>query len=285
LNLLDEFHQLIQHYELYYYDIAGGRKQNKKLQWIPHLGNAMLMTQIGGRKVGVTLSTKQACILLLFNSSSEWLVKDIATKLGMTLDLLLLALRPLVYGKYRILKRTRPKMVIEDSNEQTTTPTTTTTTTTTPTTTTTTTTTTTSMASSSSQMNVEPASTLSLSCSTPTPSTPLSPDDCLAIVSKPKTPYPTRIKIADGINRSSHTNGAREAVTEDRRFQVDAVIVRLLKTNKRMHQNDIIPEATKLLLRYFSADPLLIKQRIVALIEQEYLELDETDNKIVKYLV
>ncbi len=68
-----------------------------------------------------------------------------------------------------------------------------------------------------------------------------------------------------------------------RRHQIDAAIVRVMKTRLRLGHQQLISEVVKQLQR-FKPDAGDIKKRIEALIEQEYLERDEKDRKIYNYL-
>ncbi len=68
-----------------------------------------------------------------------------------------------------------------------------------------------------------------------------------------------------------------------RRHQIDAAIVRVMKTRLRLEHNQLVTEVVKQLQR-FKPDAADIKKRIEALIEQEYLERDEKDRKIYNYL-
>lgn len=76
-----------------------------------------------------------------------------------------------------------------------------------------------------------------------------------------------------------------EKVDEDRRHMVEATIVKVMKTRRRIEHNALITECTKILSNKFNPDPTMIKKRIESLIDREYLERDSADRKFYKYIV
>jgi hypothetical protein len=73
------------------------------------------------------------------------------------------------------------------------------------------------------------------------------------------------------------------AVILQRRHQIDAAVVRIMKTRLRLDHNQLIAEVLKQLHR-FRPEAADIKKRIEALIDLEYLARDEKDRKIYNYL-
>lgn len=71
---------------------------------------------------------------------------------------------------------------------------------------------------------------------------------------------------------------------EDRRHMVEATIVKVMKTRRRIEHNALLTESTKILINKFNPDPTLIKKRIESLIEREYLERDPEDRRFYKYI-
>lgn len=65
---------------------------------------------------------------------------------------------------------------------------------------------------------------------------------------------------------------------------VEATIVKVMKTRRRLDHNSLITEATKILSQKFAPDPLMIKKRIESLIEREYMERDNEDRRYYKYI-
>ncbi|WJX65599.1 Cullin-3A [Trifolium repens] len=76
----------------------------------------------------------------------------------------------------------------------------------------------------------------------------------------------------------------RQRVEEDRKPQIEAAIVRVMKSRKILEHNNIIAEVTKQLQARFLPNPVVIKKRIESLIEREFLERDKVDRKMYRYL-
>nr|GMD25798.1 cullin-3A [Ipomoea batatas] len=76
----------------------------------------------------------------------------------------------------------------------------------------------------------------------------------------------------------------RQRVEEDRKPQIEAAIVRIMKSRKVLDHNNIIAEVTKQLQSRFLANPVEIKKRIESLIERDFLERDSGDRKLYHYL-
>ena len=65
---------------------------------------------------------------------------------------------------------------------------------------------------------------------------------------------------------------------------VEATIVKVMKTRRRIDHNGLITETTKILSQKFNPDPQMIKKRIESLIDREYLERDQEDRRFYKYI-
>ncbi|XP_058772434.1 cullin-3A-like isoform X2 [Vicia villosa] len=76
----------------------------------------------------------------------------------------------------------------------------------------------------------------------------------------------------------------RQKVQEDRKLQIDSVIVRIMKARKQLDHNNLIAEVTKLLQPRFLANLTDVKKRIESLIEREFMERDNRDRKLYRYL-
>ncbi|TQD93243.1 hypothetical protein C1H46_021148 [Malus baccata] len=76
----------------------------------------------------------------------------------------------------------------------------------------------------------------------------------------------------------------RQRVEEDRKPQIEAAIVRIMKSRRVLDHNNIVAEVTKQLQARFLPNPVVIKKRIESLIEREFLERDKTDRKLYRYL-
>merc|ERR1711892_1050826 len=89
-----------------------------------------------------------------------------------------------------------------------------------------------------------------------------------------KEPAGKELKKADKIIKK---------VDEDRRHEIEAAIVRIMKTRKQLNHNQLVIEVTEQLKSRFSPTPAIIKKRIEALIEREYLSRDTKDRKLYNY--
>ena len=74
------------------------------------------------------------------------------------------------------------------------------------------------------------------------------------------------------------------AVEEDRRHLLEAAIVRIMKARKMLSHNDLVAEVTKQLSGRFLPPPQFVKKRVESLIEREYLERDENDRRVYRYM-
>ncbi|CAD7954020.1 unnamed protein product [Amoebophrya sp. A120] len=75
----------------------------------------------------------------------------------------------------------------------------------------------------------------------------------------------------------------QERIEEDRSFSIDAAIVRIMKARRRQTHQQLQAEVIQQ-LAFFKPNPKLIKQRIEHLIEREFLERDEDESNVYKYL-
>ncbi|KAG1366439.1 cullin-3A [Cocos nucifera] len=76
----------------------------------------------------------------------------------------------------------------------------------------------------------------------------------------------------------------RQRVEEDRKPQIEAAIVRIMKSRRVLDHNSIVTEVTTQLQSRFLPNPVVIKKRIESLIEREFLERDKADRKLYRYL-
>lgn len=96
-----------------------------------------------------------------------------------------------------------------------------------------------------------------------------------------------KVKIGtSAASRESDTGviETREKVEEDRRPQIEAAIVRLMKSRKVLDHNEVIASVTQQLSNRFNPSPAAVKRRIESLIEREYLERDQNDRNLYRYI-
>ncbi|KAF8383258.1 cul-3 [Pristionchus pacificus] len=96
----------------------------------------------------------------------------------------------------------------------------------------------------------------------------------------------TRIRIQNVTNKSEtepERKETRNKIDEDRKHEVEAAIVRIMKARKTLQHNDLVVEVTEQLQSRFKPDPQLIKMRIESLIEREYLKRSEDNHRVYQY--
>ncbi|CAF3478564.1 unnamed protein product [Rotaria sp. Silwood1] len=76
----------------------------------------------------------------------------------------------------------------------------------------------------------------------------------------------------------------RSKVEDDRKHEIDAAIVRTMKTRKTMSHTQLVAEVTHQLKARFMPSPGFIKKRIESLIERDYLSRLSEDRKMYNYV-
>lgn len=74
-----------------------------------------------------------------------------------------------------------------------------------------------------------------------------------------------------------------ERITEDRSLAIEAAIVRIMKARQVLSHNQLMTEVLQI-LQFFRPPPRLVKKRINHLIDREYLERDEKEANVYRYL-
>eukprot|EP01006_Ploeotia_vitrea_P065685 TRINITY_DN93635_c0_g1_i1.p1 TRINITY_DN93635_c0_g1~~TRINITY_DN93635_c0_g1_i1.p1 ORF type:complete len:741 (+),score=123.99 TRINITY_DN93635_c0_g1_i1:62-2284(+) len=87
-----------------------------------------------------------------------------------------------------------------------------------------------------------------------------------------------------GVTRSAVAHDPQQTTDESRKFAMDACIVRIMKARKQLTHVELSTECIKHLSTLFKPDPRLIKKRIEDLIGRAYLERDEEDRNLYRYL-
>ncbi|KAH9323511.1 hypothetical protein KI387_018150, partial [Taxus chinensis] len=75
-----------------------------------------------------------------------------------------------------------------------------------------------------------------------------------------------------------------EDVDKDRRYAIDASVVRIMKSRKVLSHSQLVTECVEQLGRMFKPDFKAIKKRIEDLITREYLERDKDNPYMFRYL-
>uniref|UniRef100_X2AMG5 Cullin family profile domain-containing protein n=1 Tax=Capitella teleta TaxID=283909 RepID=X2AMG5_CAPTE len=96
-----------------------------------------------------------------------------------------------------------------------------------------------------------------------------------------------RVKIQTGAAKGEsepERKETRNKVEEDRKHEIEAAIVRIMKARKQMKHNVLVAEVTEQLKARFLPSPVVIKKRIEGLIERDYLARTPEDRKIYTYV-
>merc|ERR1711974_224606 len=97
-----------------------------------------------------------------------------------------------------------------------------------------------------------------------------------------------RVKIQQASARQGETeperNETKRKVDEDRKHEIEACIVRIMKSRKQLNHNQLVTEVVEQLNKRFQPSPVVIKKRIEGLIEREYINRADHDRKIYIYL-
>ena len=73
-------------------------------------------------------------------------------------------------------------------------------------------------------------------------------------------------------------------VEDDRRYTIEASVIKVMKARRKLEYVNLISETSKILQLKFNPEPAQIKLRIESLIERGYIERDEVDKRIFKYI-
>jgi len=96
----------------------------------------------------------------------------------------------------------------------------------------------------------------------------------------------TRIKIQQIASKevASERTITRSRVETDRRYQIEACIVRVMKARQTLNHNDLVVEVIKQLSARFTPTPQLLKKRIEHLIDRDYMARAETNRNVYNYV-
>merc|ERR1712012_1447448 len=97
-----------------------------------------------------------------------------------------------------------------------------------------------------------------------------------------------RVKIQQASARQGESEPERsetkKKVDEDRKHEIEACIVRIMKSRRQLNHNQLISEVVEQLNKRFQPSPVIIKKRIESLIEREYMKRHDQDRKMYIYL-
>jgi hypothetical protein len=71
----------------------------------------------------------------------------------------------------------------------------------------------------------------------------------------------------------SERNETRKKVDEDRKHEIEACIVRIMKSRKQLNHNQLVSEVVEQLNKRFQPSPLIIKKRIEVISQTTFLQV------------
>ncbi|CAK9296805.1 unnamed protein product [Gordionus sp. m RMFG-2023] len=209
------------------------------------------------RKHIISVSTYQMCILTLFNGRNRWSYEEIASETDIPERDLIRALQSLALGKpsQRILLKTPKTKEISNDHVFTVND---------------------SFTSKLHRVKIQ------------------------TVTAKPNSQNNANSSLNSSSHPSSYNNQAyndyyddtndkdrkemRERVEEDRKLEIEAAIVRVMKARKKLSHAQLLTEISELLKARFLPQPGAVKKRVEALIEREYLARCDQDRKMYTYL-
>jgi len=88
--------------------------------------------------------------------------------------------------------------------------------------------------------------------------------------------------LMNQLKQAEESKKTNDSIEEDRKYTLDAAIVRIMKARKEMTYEQLKTATIEAVKSHFSPQVETIKKRIDYLVEQEYLERSATDR--TKYL-
>ena len=88
----------------------------------------------------------------------------------------------------------------------------------------------------------------------------------------------------DKVKANLNGNETKRKVDEDRKHEIEACIVRIMKSRKVMSHVNLVSEVVEQLNNRFQPSPVVIKKRIEGLIEREYIKRQDGDRRTYVYL-
>jgi len=82
----------------------------------------------------------------------------------------------------------------------------------------------------------------------------------------------------------SVASGVQKEIERQREFEIDAAMVRIMKSRNVLSWNELTSETIRALKERFQPDPRMLKRRLESLIEREFMARDESNSKTIKYV-
>lgn len=244
-------------------EFYGERHTGRKLQWINNMCRADVVTNCFKKQYTFACSVFQAAVLLMFNSRDSYTVAEIQEHTGINKKILDQVIQLLL----------KVKLLVPGQN--------------------------------SDAMNTATSTTAGTQGSSvggsQTPETPTSMSSSATAALSANITYADtdvvrlyteyrnkRARININVPLKTDLKNEKEATTksieEDRKFEIQCCIVRVMKARKKLDHNGLITEAIEQLKHRFKPSVPAIKKGIDMLIEKEYLQRDVDDRNTYMYL-
>ena len=86
------------------------------------------------------------------------------------------------------------------------------------------------------------------------------------------------------LSQPEESKRTNKSIEDDRKFALDAAIVRIMKARKEMTYEHLKLATIDAMKSHFVPQVDIIKKRIDVLVEAEYLERSENDRNLYKYI-
>ena len=220
----------------------------RRIAWRPDCGTAELRVQFNSGEKLLIVSTMQMCILEIFNDHEAVSLRQISKILDVEYDACIKALHSMVFSKEKnVLLRNKKTSMSQTNNNNN---------------------------NEVTSMDIGNEGRISK-------------DDIFMFNDNFESKH-YRIKIASASTSKKETveeaKRTAEIIHEDRKPEIEAAIVRVLKAKRKVEHNALIAEVAVALRSRFKVDVGETKRRIERLIELEYVARDDKDRKIYRYL-
>ncbi|MCL7044953.1 hypothetical protein MKW94_003839 [Papaver nudicaule] len=216
LNLPVEMAKCVEVFKQFYQT----KTSHRKLTWQYSLGTCNVVGKFQKKPIELVVTTYQASLLLLFNSSDKLSYSEIVAQLNLSDDDVVRLLHSLSCAKYKILTKEPSTKTISQKD--------------------------------SFMFNAEFT-------------------DKMRRIKVPLPPVDEKKKVIEDVDK-------------DRRYAIDASIVRVMKSRKVLPYQQLLTECVDQLNKMFKPDFKVIKKRIEDLITRDYLERDKDNPNTFRYL-
>jgi len=208
------------------------------------------------KKIELSVSCIQTCILLLFNEQNTYVFENIREALGITVEMLKYSIAPLMSSKQRILAVKGAKKEKEEDKGE-----------------------------GNEEKGEGEGKEEKGKAKKPQGAEALEPEDIIVLlplrgIQKKRIQYPAGSSIKIKIDDSK---ALRDKTNEERIIKIELSLVRVMKSRNVMNIQELIAEAASQLAKYFRPDPKLMKRRIENLMERGFMRRDEENQRVIHY--